>query len=129
MKQEVSLCEKELSALSGQRSLNLIKKSLTQKSRKVFIELALLQLDKMKSFGKSKKQNPIDIEFRVLARICREKYIAHSDTILRSLLQEFLDHAIIKYSAAGNNYLCISSMNMEEMEKAIESMEADEELD
>jgi len=129
VKQEVSLCEKELSALSGQRSLNLIKKSLTQKSRKVFIELALLQLDKMKSFGKSKKQNPIDIEFRVLARICREKYIAHSDTILRSLLQEFLDHAIIKYSAAGNNYLCISSMNMEEMEKAIESMEADEELD
>jgi len=86
---------------SSKSTLEHVLKSLTSNARQAFKILSDLQLKAMRVAGKTKSRDFPGIEFRELARRCREGFIAHSDMGLRTLLVEFIDHKLVRY--AGKN--------------------------
>lgn len=45
---------------------------------------------------------PVSLSFSTLYKICREEYLANSETSLKSLLTEFQDHDIVKLSKSSD---------------------------
>jgi hypothetical protein len=96
----------------GQSTLQYVLKSLTGNARKAFSILASLQLAKTQGRTKSRggSKDPAGIEFRELARKCRESFLAHTDAALNTLLREFIDHKLITFQGkklTTNNVLTI----------------------
>ena len=104
---------------TAKNTLEHVLKSLTSNARKAFKILASLQLNEMKAMGKTKPKDFAGIEFRDLARRCREGFIAHSDMGLRTLLIEFFDHKLIRHTGKtkkADNVLVID-LDIETLEK------------
>ncbi|CAG7836075.1 unnamed protein product [Allacma fusca] len=88
-------------ASNVESSIEHIFKSLTTNAKKAFALLAGLQLKKLKARKKSSGFQ--GVEFRELLRLCRESFIAHSETTLKALLTEFVDHKLLRYTGKGKN--------------------------
>lgn len=84
-------------------TLQYVLKSLTGNARKAFSILASLQLAKTGSLKGKRAKEFAGVEFRDLARRCRERFIAHSDAALKTLLIEFIDHKLMSHSGKSKN--------------------------
>lgn len=94
----------ETKTITQKSSLKYVLQSLTGNARKAFALLANMQLKQMKSRAVEKsKEAYAGVRFQELAKECREKFIAHSDENLRTLLVEFFDHKLIKQTGKGKH--------------------------
>ncbi|CAL8114180.1 unnamed protein product [Orchesella dallaii] len=94
----------ETKAATQKSSLKYVLQSLTGNARKAFAILAQLQLKQMRSRAVQKsKEAYAGVRFQELAKECREKFIAHTDENLRTLLVEFFDHKLIKQTGKGRH--------------------------
>lgn len=94
----------ETKVVTQKSSLKYVLQSLTGNARKAFALLAQIQLKQMKSRSVQKaKEAYTGVRFQELAKECREKFIAHSDENLRTLLVEFFDHKLIKQTGKAKH--------------------------
>ncbi|XP_021960926.1 origin recognition complex subunit 2 [Folsomia candida] len=78
-----------------ENTLQYVLKSLTGNARKAFSILASLQLEKLRGIDGKKGKDFAGVEFADLARKCKDSFVAHNDSVLRTLLVEFVDHKLI----------------------------------
>lgn len=94
----------ERKVVTQKSSLKYVLQSLTGNARKAFAVLAQMQLKQMKSRAVRKAKDAYTgVKFQELAKECREKFIAHSDENLRTLLVEFFDHQLIRQTGKGKH--------------------------
>ncbi|ODN03520.1 Origin recognition complex subunit 2 [Orchesella cincta] len=112
----------ESKAATQKSSLKYVLQSLTGNARKAFALLAQLQLKQMKSRAVQKsKEAYAGVRFQELAKECREKFIAHSDENLRTLLVEFFDHKLIRQTGKGRHLenMLLIELDVDTMEEII----------
>ncbi|KAI8146798.1 origin recognition complex subunit 2-domain-containing protein [Fennellomyces sp. T-0311] len=83
--------------LGGARGIQYVLRSLTSNGRGVFRVLAEHQLMEMEIEGNEtgKGNESVGLPYHRYYDACRESFLVSSDTTLRSLLTEFIDHKII----------------------------------
>lgn len=81
-----------------------------------------MQLKQMKSRAAKKSKDVYNgVRFQELAKVCREKFIAHSDEKLRILLVEFFDHKLITQTAKGRHIenTLLVELDMDSLEEVL----------
>lgn len=111
---------------TAENTLQYVLKSLTGNARKAFSILVTLQVSKLQGFGsrsKNRKGNEFEgVEFSELAQKCKDNFVAHNDTVLRTLLVEFIDHKLVTNhqgkKKGGGNFLTVD-LDIEVLQKII----------
>lgn len=88
-------------------SLSNVFASLTLNSRKVLLIIIKAQLESNTTNAR------LELSFKDLYQLCREKFLVSSDLALRALLTELVDHSIVKHKRAndGSEYLSMPIEN------------------
>ncbi|CCH61316.1 hypothetical protein TBLA_0E02600 [Henningerozyma blattae CBS 6284] len=117
---------------TGAQGAKYVLQSLTVNSKKLFKLLIECQLSNMESHmantkgvvPPSKKGTPtVGIEFKIFAQMCATDFIASSDSSLRSMLSEFVEHkmATVSKNNVGTELIWIP-YGYAEMVKLLESV-------